>query len=355
MPRLQANALLLLAALIWGSAFVGQAWGMDSMGPLTFTGLCFLLGAAVVAPLAWREWRSLVAAGNSPSGEHPKGIALLGSLLCAGVVMQQVGLMTTTVTNAGFLTALYAPLVPVLAWALEKRTPGRPTCFSFPSGGRAPHGGGLRGDLEKRTLGRPKRFSSPSGGWSPQGGGLGGDVQLQAPHWTVWSAAAGCLVGTWLLTGASPQSLQVGDSWLLASAAPWAVHVLLVGRAANRLRGAFVLACGQFLVCAVIALPLGLAIEPIDLDGLRRAAGVIAYTGVLSVGVGFTLQVVGQRHTRASDSAIVLSSKTVFAALFGAAFMGDRLGPTGLAACGLILLCIVLVQTVPALQPSLRP
>ena len=74
MPRLQANALLLLAALIWGSAFVGQAWGMDSMGPLTFTGLCFLLGAAVVAPLAWREWRSLVAAGNSPSGEHAKGM-----------------------------------------------------------------------------------------------------------------------------------------------------------------------------------------------------------------------------------------------------------------------------------------
>jgi len=296
MPRLQANALLLLAALIWGSAFVGQAWGMDSMGPLTFTGLRFGLGAAVVAPLAWREWQAMVAAGNPPGSDHASGIMLLGSLLCAGVVMQQVGLMTTTVTNAGFLTALYVPLVPVLAWALHR----------------------------------------------------------QSPHWSVWPAAAGCLVGTWLLTGASAQSLQAGDLWVLASAAPWAVHVLLVGQVANRLRGAYVLACGQFVVCAVIALLLGLATEPIDLDGLRRAAGAIAYTGVLSVGVGFTLQVVGQRHAQPSDAAIVLSSETVFAALFGAAFMGDRLGPIGLAGCGLILLCIVLVQTVPAQQPKLR-
>jgi drug/metabolite transporter (DMT)-like permease len=296
MPRLQANALLLLAALIWGSAFVGQSWGMASLGPLTFTGLRFALGAAVVAPLAWHEWRAMTAAGRPPGRAHAQWIAWLGSLLCAGVVMQQVGLMTTTVTNAGFLTALYVPLVPLLAWAFQR----------------------------------------------------------QAPHWTVWPAAAGCLLGTWLLTGASPRSLQAGDLWMLASAAPWAVHVLLVGQVANRLRGAYLLACGQFVVCAVIALALGLATEAIDLDGLRSAAGTIAYTGVLSVGVGFTLQVVGQRHAQASDAAIVLSSETVFAALFGAAFMGDRLGATGLAGCALILLCIVLVQTVPALKTKLR-
>lgn len=296
MPRLQANALLLLAALIWGSAFVGQVWGMAGMGPLTFTGLRFLLGALVVAPLAWREWRALAAAGRPPGRAHGRGVVLLGSLLCAGVVMQQIGLMTTTVTNAGFLTALYVPLVPLLAWAFQR----------------------------------------------------------QAPHWTVWPAATGCLVGTGLLTGATPQSLQTGDLWVLASAAPWAVHVLLVGQMANRLRGAYLLACGQFAVCAVIALLLGVATEPITLDGLRSAAGAIAYTGLLSVGVGFTLQVVGQRHAPAADAAIVLSSETVFAALFGAAFMGDRLGATGLAGCALILLCIVLVQTVPMMKTSRR-
>jgi drug/metabolite transporter (DMT)-like permease len=296
LSRLKANGLLLLAAVIWGSAFVGQAWGMDGVGPLTFTGLRFVLGTAVVAPLAWREWRTMAAAGHAPGRAHAQWIALLGSLLCVGVVMQQVGLMTTSVTNAGFLTALYVPLVPVLAWALQR----------------------------------------------------------QAPHWTVWPAAAGCLVGTWLLAGASSQPLQAGDLWVLASALPWAVHVLLVGQVANRLRGAYLLACGQFAVCAVTALLLGLATEPIDLAGLRSAAGAIAYTGVLSVGVGFTLQVVGQRHAPAADAAIVLSSETVFAALFGAAFMGDRLGATGVAGCALILLCILLVQALPLLKLTRR-
>jgi drug/metabolite transporter (DMT)-like permease len=292
MSRLKANALLLLAALIWGSAFVGQSLGMAGVGPLTFTGVRFVLGALVVAPLAWREWQALDRAGLRPGRTHAQWIALLGCLLCIGVVMQQVGLMTTSVTNAGFLTALYVPLVPLLAWGFQR----------------------------------------------------------QLPHWTVWPAAAGCLAGTWLLTGASLHTLAIGDLWVLASALPWAVHVLLVGQVANRLRGAYLLACGQFAVCALIALVLGLATEPLDAQGLRAAAGAIAYTGILSVGVGFTLQVVGQRHAQAADAAIILSSETVFAALFGAWFMGDRLDATGLAGCALILGCILAVQTVPMLR-----
>ena len=291
MSRLRANALLLLAAVIWGSAFVGQSLGMAGVGPLTFTGVRFVLGALVVAPLAWREWQALQAAGQPPGRAHARWITLLGGLLCTGVVMQQVGLMTTSVTNAGFLTALYVPLVPLLAWVFQR----------------------------------------------------------QLPHWSVWPAAAGCLAGTWLLTGASLQALSRGDVWVLASALPWAVHVLLVGQVANRLRGAYLLACGQFAVCALIALGLGIATEPISAAGLHAAAGAIAYTGFLSVGVGFTLQVVAQRHAHPADAAIILSSETVFAALFGAWLMGDRLNASGLAGCALILACILLVQTVPLL------
>ena len=293
LSRLQANALLLLAALIWGSAFVGQALGMAGVGPLTFTGVRFVLGALVVAPLAWREWRSLRAAGHAPGWADARWVLLLGGLLCVGVVLQQVGLMSTSVTNAGFLTALYVPLVPLMAWAFQR----------------------------------------------------------QVPHWSVWPAAAGCLGGVWLLTGASLQALSGGDWWVLLSALPWAVHVLLVGQVANKLRGAYLLACGQFVVCAVVSSVLGVALEPISADGLRIAAGAIAYTGVLSVGVGFTLQVVGQRHAQPADAAIILSAETVFAALFGAWFMGDRLSPTGLAGCALILGCILAVQMLP-LRPS---
>lgn len=292
MSRLHANSLLLLAALIWGSAFVGQSLGMAGVGPLTFTGVRFVLGALVVSPLAWLEWQRLRAAGQLPGRSEWLWVLLLGSLLCVGVVMQQIGLLTTSVTNAGFLTALYVPLVPLLAWV----------------------------------------------------------VQRQRPHWSVWPAAAGCLAGTWLLTGASLESLAVGDWWVLASALPWAVHVLLVGQVANKIRGAYLLACGQFAICALASGGLGLATETVDIDGLRTAAGAIAYTGILSVGVGFTLQVIGQRHAHPADAAIILSSETVFAALFGAALMGDRLSLTGLAGCALILACILSVQLLPLLH-----
>jgi drug/metabolite transporter (DMT)-like permease len=123
-----------------------------------------------------------------------------------------------------------------------------------------------------------------------------------------------------------------------------------VGQVANRLRGAYLLACGQFAVCALASGALGLATEPVTLAGLRSAAGAIAYTGVLSVGVGFTLQVVGQRHAHPADAAILLSSETVFAALFGAWFFGDTLPASGLAGCALILACIVGVQLLPLLR-----
>jgi drug/metabolite transporter (DMT)-like permease len=293
LSRAQGNLLLVLVALIWGSAFVAQAWGMRGVGPLTFTGLRFALGAALVAPFAWREWRGLVAQGREPRRRDAAHIAALGGLLFFGAAMQQMGMLTTTVTNAGFLTALYVPLVPLLAWL----------------------------------------------------------VLRQAPHWSAWPAAIGCVAGTWLLTGGgSVPRLVPGDLWVVASSVPWALHVVLVGHAANRLHGALVVATGQFLVCSALATVAGLATEALTWSGLRTALGAIAYTGVLSVGVGFTLQVIAQRHAQPADSAIVLSSETVFAAVFGALFMGDRLDAAGLAGCALILACVLMVQ----LQPLLR-
>jgi drug/metabolite transporter (DMT)-like permease len=296
MGRWQANGLMLLAAVIWGSAFVGQVQGMDGVGPLAFTGLRFLLGAAVVAPLAWREWLRLRAAGQAPGPREWRHVALLGGLLTAGVVMQQIGLTATTVTNAGFLTALYVPLVPLIAWLLHR----------------------------------------------------------ESPDWTVWPAAAGCLGGTWLLAGGGSLEIGTGDAWVIASSLPWALHVLWVGRVANRMRGAYLLACGQFAVCGLLATVAGVATEPLSWDGVRIAAGAIAYTGILSVGVAYTLQVVGQRHAAPADAAILLSSETLFAALFGAWLMGDRLSGAGLAGCAVILASILLVQIHPLITAARR-
>ena len=290
LTRARSNLLLLLVALIWGSAFVAQAIAARHLGSLTFTGLRFALGAAVVAPFAWREWHLLRARRRQPRPRDLAHIAGLGTLLFLGAAMQQLGMLTTTVTNAGFLTALYIPLVPLLGWLVSRHL----------------------------------------------------------PHWTTLAAAAGCVAGSWLLTGGgSLAAFRTGDWWVIASSLPWAVHVMLVGRAANRLHGAMLVACGQFVACSALALVLGLATEPLTVHGLAQALWPIAYTGVLSVGLGFTLQVVAQRHTRPADSAIVLSSETVFTAGFGAVFMGDRLGSTGLAGCALILACVLMVQLQP--------
>jgi len=290
LTRARSNLLLLLVALIWGSAFVAQAIAARHIGSLTFTGLRFALGALVVAPLAWREWHMLRARNRQPRLRDLAHIAGLGTLLFLGAAMQQVGMLTTTVTNTGFLTALYIPLVPLLGW------------------------------IASRHL----------------------------PHWTTWLAAAGCVAGSWLLTGGGNlAAFRTGDWWVIASSVPWAVHVMLVGRAANRLHGALLVACGQFVACGVLALSLGLATEPLTSRGLQQSLWPIAYTGVLSVGVAFTLQVVAQRHTRPADSAIVLSSETVFTAAFGAVFMGDRMGAPGVAGCALILACVLMVQLQP--------
>ena len=297
LTRARSNLLLLLVALVWSSAFVAQAVAMRSLGVFMFTGLRFALGAAVVAPFAWREWRMLRSRERQPRRRDLATIAGLGTLLFLGSAMQQVGLLTTSVTNAGFLTALYIPLVPVLGWL----------------------------------------------------------VLRQSPHWITWAAAAGCLLGSWLLAsgGAGLAAFRAGDWWTIASSLPWAFHVMLVGRTANRLHGALLVACGQFVACSAWSLAIGLAVEPVSLAGVAQAFGAIAYTGIVSVGLGFTLQVVAQRHTRPADSAIVLSSETVFAAAFGALFMGDRLGAGGVAGCALILGGVLMVQLQPMISRRL--
>lgn len=262
---------------------------MTGVGPLTFTGMRFLLGTAIVLPLAWREWRLLSLHDARPRASDALGVGALGVLLMLGAVLQQIGIASTTVTNAGFLTALYVPLVPLLAWLI----------------------------LQTR------------------------------PHWSVWPTSLGCLAGSWLLSGTHEIDLMVGDLWVIASSVFWALHVLFVGRVTERIAAPFLVACGQFLVCGVISLFAAGLGETITLTGIRQAGLPIVYAGVFSVAIGFTAQVVGQRYSQPADAAIILSAETVFAALFGFLLMGDRLSVSGMAGCTLILGGIIVVQIAP--------
>lgn len=289
MSRTRADLILLGVALIWGSAFVAQSIGMQSVGPFTFTSARFMLGALIILPLAWRECAQLGALGVRFDRIDFLSWLGLGCLLFFGAAFQQLGIVSTSVTNASFFTSLYTPLVPLFGWALFRH----------------------------------------------------------APHWSIWPAATTCVAGTFFLAGGEFSLISKGDLWVILSAVFWGGHVLLVGQIAARKGAPITVAVAQFLVCGVLAGGWAWHTEAVSYAGLHSSLGTILYAGVLSVGVGFTLQVVAQRHTRAADSAILLSSETLFGALAGAVWLGETMNGVRLFGAALIFTAIMAVQLIP--------
>jgi drug/metabolite transporter (DMT)-like permease len=291
MNRLQANLLLTLAAMIWGSSFVVQQIGTGELGTITFTGARFLVGALVVLPFAVKQFIRVEQSERRFQSSDWQGLLVTGCVLFIAAVLQQHGILRTTVTNSGFLTALYVPLVPVLGLIVLRRK----------------------------------------------------------VHFSIWPASLCCFLGTYILSGARQVDLVAGDLWVISSTVFWSTHVLLVGIFASRTRAPLVVAGVQFLVSGCVGLFLGVIIESPSLAQIIGAGWGICYVGIFSVGMAFTLQVVGQRFTPAADAAIILSSETVFAALGGMIFLGERLTPLQLSGGLLILTSILAVELLPML------
>ncbi len=289
MNRLQANLLLMLAAIIWGSSFVVQQIGTGELGTITFTGARFLVGAIVVLPFAIKQFLRVDQKERKFETSDWLGLVVIGCVLFTAAALQQHGILRTTVTNSGFLTALYVPLVPVLGLIVLKRK----------------------------------------------------------VHFSIWPASICCFLGTYILSGAQDVDLVAGDLWVISSTVFWATHVMLVGILASRTRAPLVVAAVQFLVCGFINFVLGFIFESPSFSQIIGAARGICYIGIFSVGMAFTLQVVGQRFTPAADAAIILSSETVFAALGGMIFLGERLSLFQLSGGILILTSILAVELLP--------
>ncbi|HZG28907.1 MAG TPA: DMT family transporter [Ensifer sp.] len=286
MSRLQANLCLLLAGAIWGGGFVVQSSAMKSLGPLWFIGLRFLVATIAVAPFAWRE------AGRAAKPVAPRtyfAFTAIGLALFAGALTQQIGLLTTTVTNSGFLTGLYVIMVPILTVVILRR----------------------------------------------------------APHWIIWPAATLALTGIFLLSGGSLTSLSYGDVMTIVCAFFWSVQVFLIGIFASQSGRPLMLSAWQFGVTGLCATLAAIFLEPISWEAIRNAGFEIAYAGVFSSGLAFSLQVIGQRYTTAPQAAIFLSSEALFAATFGALILGETITPLGYLGCGIIFLAMMLVEIVP--------
>ncbi len=282
--RLKADLTLLFVGAIWGSAFVAQRLAAAQVSVFLFNGLRFLLAVLVLLPLALRSERP-----RRPWRARDRWlVALLGVLLASGAALQQWGLRYTTAANAGFVTGLYVVIIPfVLAF-----------------------------------------------GWR------------ETPRSVIWLASALAAAGLFLLSTSGKFLINPGDVLELAGAFVWAFHVILLGRLVQRL-DILTLSVVQYLLCGVLSLLLAFFVEGQFRIGTFNGWMAIVYTGLFSVGLGYTLQAVGQRHAPPADAAILLSMESVFAALFGWWILGEGLSGVQLLGCALMFAGIVLAQLRP--------
>jgi len=283
---LKANLLLLLAAAIWGFAFVAQRIGIKYVGPFTFNGVRFALGSLSLVPFILfnsrglkyknhkeHEWKNVFKAGFTA-----------GLVLFIAASLQQIGLVYTSAGKAAFITGLYIVLVPILGIFL-------------------------------------KQYISISS----------------------WFGAAIAVAGLYFLCMTDSFSISRGDLFELFGALFWAVHILLIDHFAKKV-DALKLSSFQFVICSILSLATALFTEKNSIAGLLGALIPILYGGIFSVGIAYTLQVVGQRNAHPSHAAIILSMETVFAAVGGMIILNENLGIRGNIGCILMLTGMLLSQ-----------
>jgi drug/metabolite transporter (DMT)-like permease len=168
-------------------------------------------------------------------------------------------------------------------------------------------------------------------------------VWRRRPHWTVWLASVVAVLGLFLLSAQGSWTFVLGDGLELAGAVLWALHVIVIGRLSSQ-TSVLHLALVQYLVCGIVNLALGLLLELDTVDGLATAWWAVVYGGVISVGLGYTLQVFAQKTASTTDAAIILSMESVFAALFGWLLLHESLTGVQIAGCVLMLASVLLAQ-----------
>lgn len=302
------KGMLLLTALIWGVAFVAQSEGMNYVGGFTFNCCRFLIGGAVLIPCIFFLRR---LGGDQRSGEDPQDpgrtgkagnvgkagrtekeqrrMAVLGGIccgifLCASSSLQQFGIAQTTVGKAGFITALYIVIVPVLGLFLKKRVP-----------------------------------------------------------LTVWISVAIAAVGMYLLCIQEGFSIGRGDFLVFLCAIGFSLHILVIDYFSPKADGV-VISCIQFFTAGVISGVLMLIFEEPSWSAVAAAWAPVLYAGIFSCGVAYTLQVVAQKDVDPTVASLLLSLESVFSLLAGWVLLGQRLSAKELFGCVLVFAAIVLAQ-----------
>ena len=285
-----SNICLVVASLIWGTAFVAQTTGMDHIGPLTFTNIRFLIGGLIVFPLAIKEiprFKKLLK-----KKKLFIIIFLTGLSLLLGTFLQQYALQYTKIGNAAFLTILYVPFVPIIS----------------------------RFILKKKI------------------------------HWSIWLSVSICLIGSYYLTVENSFDAQFADFLVIICALFFALHCIFIDEYFEIVDAPFTLATSQFLLCFLYSLPFVFIFENPTLIGIKKEIFELLYVGVLSSGVAYTLQIIGQRYVKPSTAAITFSLEGVFGSLAAWIILSQFLTTIQIFGCFLILVGVLTAQLIPLIN-----
>lgn len=283
--KLRGSLALAFATIIWGSAFIAQSVGMEHIGPITFQAARCGLGAIFLLPVIfvfdqdkksyWKKWAD------------PKlwrtGF-FCGCALFVAADLQQVGLVYTTAGKAGFITAMYIVLVPILGLIFRKNPPA-----------------------------------------------------------TIWFSVFLAVAGLYLLSCAGVSKINIGDILMLGGALGFAVQITLIDRLAGDLDG-LRLNCVQALVCSLLSAVVMAFTETPTISGILDCALPIGYAGILSMGVAYSLQIVGQKHLDPTPASLIMSLESVVAALCGWMFLNEKMTLVELCGCVLVFTAVILSQ-----------
>ena len=278
--RLKADLLLFMVAIIWGTAFVAQGIAGQYKVAYLFNGVSFMLAAVILIPFIPKETRQAKI-----SKDQWKWMFVAGIILCIATALQQVGLLYTKVANASFLTSLYAVFTPFMLWI------------------------GFR----------------------------------ERPHRLDMIAVTFAGFGAFLLSTSGRFEIQPGDSIELIGSFFWASHFVVLGKFASKFESVS-FAAGHFFISGFINFSIGLFVEDISILTALPLLGAILYRATLSIGIGYTLQVWGQKHTPPTDAALVLSLEGVFAVVAAWILLDQTLLSVQVVGCILILIAVVFSQ-----------
>ena len=285
--QLKGTVALLVATIIWGSAFIAQSVGNELIGPFTFQtirclmAILFLIPATLFFDIGKKDGKTWT--GRWMDKKLWKSGAICGAALFVAAGLLQVGLVYTAASKAGFITAMYIVLVPFLGLFLK-----------------------------------------------------------QKPPITAWISVAIAVVGLYLLSCMGVSEINIGDILLLGCAMTYSVQITLIDRLAPGQDG-IRLNCIQLIFCGLIGIPFMMAESPV-LANIIDCALPLAYAGVMSMGIAYTLQIIGQQHLPPTPASLLMSLESVFAALCGWLILHETLTAYELLGCGLVFAAVIISQ-----------